>query len=149
MTALEGFAYCTRKKIIFNIKPATRKDGKRSPSGGMSVEDLWDLNADVLEVAYKDLAEAYQDLAGTSGDSIRKKTIKKPTEQMKELQAKMAVLEYIVGVKDTEDLAKISAAEKRKKKAVLLAAMEQKQSEILKTKSLAELQAEIDALEDE
>lgn len=115
------FVAATRKKLRF-----------ASPIGILSVEDLWDLpltttrsNKPSLEAIGNDLLARQQQFAATS---ILSSTT--PSPEKDDLDLAVAVVRYIVQVKEAESAARTAAAAKASEKArldAIIAAREAKE----------------------
>lgn len=118
----ELFIMATRKKFRFPFK------------GMISVEDLWDLGVQNLDNVFKALnAEVKQ---------AREESLltTKSTEDT-ELDAKIAIVKYIVKVKLEDADKKKAAAAMREQKRRIQEILANKQDEALQGKSIEELQA--------
>lgn len=115
-----------------------------SAAGMLSVEDLWDLplqstrRVDLDSIA-KTVNKALKEVSEES-------FVAPVTEQNTELAFQLDILKHIIKVKMDEADAAKTAKEKAEKKAHILSLMAEKQDEVLKGKSLEELQKELESL---
>lgn len=117
---MEMFEKAVRNKIRFNYK------------GTCSVEDLWDLNLTALDSIYKEVntelkAQTEESLLGTKNRDVDM------------LELKIEIIKHIVTTKQAENEARRDAAKKSADKQELLALIEEKKKEGLRTKSVEEL----------
>lgn len=112
----------------------------RFPFKGMvSVEDLWDLAPRELDTVFKTLNAQIKQVKEESLLATR-------SAEDTVLDAKIAIVKYIVGVK-LEEADKVKQAKERKEqKQKIMAILANKQEEELHGKSVAELQAMLDQL---
>lgn len=123
------FIMATRQKFRFPFK------------GQVSVEDLWDMNVRDLDTVFKALnAQAKQ------ADEESLLTTK--TKEDSILEAKIAIVKYIVSEKLAEVEAKRLRAEQNEKKNRIAEILADKQDEELRGKSVAELTAMLKAMEE-
>lgn len=125
MTNEKMFEMATREKFRFPFR------------GSVSVEDLWDLTPENLDVVFKAL------------DSQRKKAneeslLATPTSEDTVLDTMIAIVKYIVNVKLEERRAIIEAKAKKEQKQKIMSILNAKQDEALQNKSIEELQAMLD-----
>jgi hypothetical protein len=114
----------------------------RFPFRGMvSVEDLWDLHVESLDLIYKTLNA---ELKQVSEESLLGTENKKDEE----LEAKIEILKYIVKVKLEEKELQKKAKERRAQKQKIMELIAEKKDEALKGQSLAELEEMLDKLGD-
>ena len=123
------------------FETATRNKYRFPYKGSVSTEDLWDLSVNDLDTVFKSLnAQAKQ----SSEESL----LKTKTSEDTKLNNKIELVRYIVGVKLEEaDTAK-KAKERRAQKQKLMGILSEKQDNELHNKSIEELQAMINALDE-
>ena len=121
------FIQATRQAIRFNHK------------GQISVEDLWHLNLETLDVIAKGLYKQLQENVDIS-------FINETTKSDKAAQLKLDIVKYIISVKLEEKEAVRIQTEKAHKRQHLAQLIFDKQKEALSAKSIEELQAELDNL---
>lgn len=123
------------------FETATRNKYRFPYKGSVSTEDLWDLSVNDLDTVFKSLnAQAKQ----SSEESL----LKTKTSEDTKLNNKIELVRYIVGVKLEEaDTAK-KAKERRAQKQKLIGILSEKQDNELHNKSIEELQAMINALDE-
>lgn len=113
----------------------------KASNGVLKVEDLWDLSLEALDAIAKSLNKQIKD--GTEESYIKAKT-----ETNTLLQLRFDIVKHIIDVKLAEAAAAVTAAEKRRKRQVLLKRIAEVQDEALTKKSLEELQKELNDLEE-
>lgn len=129
------------EKTINLFEMATRKKFRFPFKGTISVEDLWDLSVQNLDIVFKALnAEVKQVkeeslLATKSADDAI-------------LEAKIEIVKHIVKVKLAEAEARTKAAEKREQKRRIQELIANKKDEALQGKSIDELQAMLENMEE-
>lgn len=112
----------------------------RFPFRGMvSVEDLWDLSVEDLDSIFKTLNSA---LKQAKEESLLDAKSKKD----KELDMKIEIIKYIVGVKMFEQELRLQAKEQKEKKQKIMEILSEKQDSNLKNKSIEELEAMLNEL---
>ena len=128
------------EKTVNLFEMATRKKFRFPFRGMISVEDLWDLSVQNLDIVFKALnAEVKQ----AKEESLL--TTKSTEEAI--LDAKIEIVKHIVNVKLEEAEQRTKAAEKREQKRRLQELIATKQDEALQGKSVEELQAMLSALD--
>lgn len=106
----------------------------KNPSHGvLSVEQLWDLSVDSLDMMYKILNKEKNEI---SGESLLKKT----TETSLVIDLKIEIIKYIVEVKIREKEEKEIIINKRKKESVIMELIEKKKMDELESKTIEELE---------
>lgn len=127
------------EKITNLFEMATRKKFRFPFKGTISVEDLWDLSVKNLDTVFKALnAEAKQ----ANEESLL--AVKSDEDTI--LEAKIAIVKHIVGVKQAEETEKVKAAANRAQARRIQELIANKQDEALQGKSIEELQAMLSAL---
>lgn len=121
------FEVATRSKMRFPFR------------GMISVEDLWDLSVQNLDVIFKKLN---LELKQVQEESL----LDTKTQQNKELEVGIQIVKYIVSVKLGEDELRKQAKEKREQKQKIMQILSTKQDESLQSKTPEELQAMLDEL---
>ena len=114
------FESATRNKIRFDYR------------GSISVEDLWDLSVEELDIIYKNLMTKKK-ASETESLLTEKKT-------SRALETKIEIVKYIFGVKIDEENAAVQRAENAAKKQKILAILARKQDAELESKSTEELE---------
>jgi len=121
------------------IKASKLKLRFKSGTGNVSVEDLWDLD---LKIVDKIAIALKKELGENETDSfIKPKTSDKTTE------LRFDIAKYIIETRLAEQEAAKVRAEKAAKRAQIKELMAKKQLDSLESKSLEDLQKELDALE--
>lgn len=113
------FDKATRLKLRFNFK------------GVLSVEDLWDLKLNELDMIYKNLN---QQKRLQDEESL---LINNLTNDMLNLQ--IEIIKYVVEQKQTQQLAKQTETEKQQQKQKILEILARKQDDDLQNKSTEDL----------
>lgn len=123
------------------FETATRNKYRFPYKGSVSTEDLWDLPVNDLDTVFKSLnSQAKQ----SSEESL----LKTKTSEDTKLNNKIELVRYIVGVKLEEAEAAKKAKERRTQKQKLMGILSEKQDNELHNKSIEELQAMINALDE-
>lgn len=122
------FEVATRSKMRFPFK------------GLISVEDLWDLSVKSLDLVYKSLNSELKQVQEESLLDIK-------TESDKELDLKIEIIRYIVGVKLEEEKSRLKSKEQKEQKQKILEVLAAKQDQELNNKSVEELQAILNRLD--
>lgn len=113
----------------------------RFPFKGMvSVEDLFDLSVKNLDSVFKVLNS---ELKQINEESL----LNAKTKQDKELDMKIEIVKYIVGVKLEEDNLRLKTKERKEQKQKIMELLAEKQDESLKSKSAEELKKMLDDLD--
>lgn len=127
-----------KNENLFEI--ATR--GKfRFPFRGMiSVEDLWDLSVEDLDIVFKKLNSQLK-------QSKEESLLGEKTQQDKELDVKINIIKYIVSTKLEEAELRAKARDNKAKKQQILEILAKKQNTELENKSIGELKKMLEDLE--
>ncbi len=107
--------------------------------GIISVEDLWDLNVESLDLVFKELNSQIKRVQEES-------LLQTKSKQDKELELKIDIVKYIVSVKLEEADLKLKAIEKKEQKQKILKILSDKQDESLQNKSIEELEKMLEEL---
>lgn len=122
------FEMAVRTKLRFPFK------------GQISVEELWDLSVENLDLVYKTLS---RELKSTSEESL----LEKKNKETEIVEIKIEIIKHIVSTKMEEKAVRLAEREKKEEKQKLLEILSQKQDESLKNLSVEELQKRINDLE--
>lgn len=122
------FEMAVRTKLRFPFK------------GQISVEELWDLSVENLDLVYKTLS---RELKSTSEESL----LEKKNKETEIVEIKIEIIKHIVRTKMEEKAVRLAEREKKEEKQKLLEILSQKQDESLKNLSVEELQKRINDLE--
>lgn len=117
--------------------------------GNITVEDLFSLRMEDLDLIYKTLGGAYYKIVGDDYCESLIDTDKTNSEEAQRLKVSMDIVKEIFNDKK---VAYDKAQKKLEKKAQMqriMSIMAQKEDEALREKSLEELQKELDALSEE
>lgn len=127
-----------KNENLFEI--ATR--GKfRFPFRGMiSVEDLWDLSVEDLDIVFKKLNSQLK-------QSKEESLLGEKTQQDKELDVKINIIKYIVSTKLEEAELRAKTRDNKAKKQQILEILANKQNTELENKSIGELKKMLENLE--
>lgn len=127
-----------KNENLFEI--ATR--GKfRFPFRGMiSVEDLWDLSVEDLDIVFKKLNSQLK-------QSKEESLLGEKTQQDKELDVKINIIKYIVSTKLEEAELRAKTRDNKVKKQQILEILANKQNTELENKSIGELKKMLENLE--
>ena len=127
-------------KNLFEI--ALREKYRYSFKGQITTEDLWDLSVENLDTIFKGLNEELD-------KSSRESLLAKKSKDDQVLQNKIEIIRYIVSCKLDEIEKRKKAAENKVRKQHILEIINKKQDESLQNKSLDELLAMLDELDDQ
>ena len=127
MTIEKMFEFATRNKMRFPFK------------GQISVEDLWDLDVNALDCVFKALNAKVKALQEES-------LLKTPSKESEELAAKIEIVKHIVSVKLAEAEARENAKANHEKRQHILSILADKQEDVLRGKSVEQLQQMLDAM---
>jgi len=123
---------------IFEI--ATRNKFRFPFKGQISVEDLWDLTVENLDSIFKTLNSQIKKAKEES-------LLVTKTKEDETLNAMIEIVKYIVGVKLTEESARILAKEQREKKQKIMEILSTKQDADLQNKTVEELEVMLSELD--
>ncbi|MEL3959477.1 hypothetical protein NST17_20205 [Caldifermentibacillus hisashii] len=123
---------------IFEV--ATRKKFRFPFKGLVSVEDLWDLSVQNLDLVFKTLNS---ELKKTQEESL----LNTKAKEDKELEQKVEIVKHIVNVKLEEENMRLKAKEQKEQKQKIMEILLAKQDETLYNKSVDELKAMLAELE--
>lgn len=128
MTIENKFEVASRLKFRFPFR------------GLISVEDLWDLSVQNLDLVFKTLNAEQKQVQEES-------LLKVKTKENKELDLKIEIVKHIVNVKLEEQNARLKAREVKEQKQKIMDILASKQDEALRNKSPEELQAMLEELD--
>jgi hypothetical protein len=112
-----------------------------STKGTISTEDLWQLSLESLDTLARGLNK---ELKESSEESF----IQKRTTANRTLELRFEIVKHVIGVRLAEKEKRAKAAENATKRAELQELINKKHGLAREGKSIEELQAEMDALED-
>lgn len=118
------FEFAAKNKLRFPYK------------GLISTEDLFDLSRSALDSIYKQLISVKK--TEENEESLMVSAVK--TKEQEELDAKIAIVKYVFGLKTQEQLDKLAEKEKREKKQHIMNLIAEKQDEQLRNTSMEDLQ---------
>lgn len=118
------FEFAAKNKLRFPYK------------GLISTEDLFDLSRSALDGIYKQLISVKK--TEENEESLMVSAVK--TKEQEELDAKLAIVKYVFGLKTQEQLDKLAEKEKREKKQHIMNLIAEKQDEQLRNTSMEDLQ---------
>lgn len=118
---------------------ATKNKFRFPYKGQISVEDLWDLKVEELDVIFKTLNAQAKLAKEESLLSVK-------TTEEKTLEAKINIIKHIVNVKQEEAALAKQRVENKQKREQILSLIADKQNEAMKGMSIEQLQAMADAL---
>lgn len=128
MTIEKMFEVATRSKMRFTFK------------GLISVEDLWDLSVQNLDLIFKGLNSEMKKVKEES-------LLDTKTKEDKDLETKIEIVKYIVNVKLAETALRLKAKAQKEQKDKILEILSTKQDESLQNKSVDELKAMLEELD--
>lgn len=129
MTIEKMFIVATRSKMRFPFR------------GAISVEDLWDLTPQNLDVVFKTLNSELKQIQEES-------LLNTKTETNKELEVKIEIVKHIVKTKLEEAALQLKAKEKKEQKQKIMSILSLKQDEELQNKTAEELKDLLEKLDD-
>lgn len=133
---MDIFKYAAQNALRFHFR------------GNITVEDLFKLRLEDLDLVYKTLGSAYYQIVGDDCDSLIE-TDKTNSEEALRLKVSMDIVKEIFNdKKDFYDKAQ-KRLEKQKKMQKIMNIMSQKEDDALMAKSLEELQKELDILSED
>ena len=118
---------------------ATRSKYRFPFRGLVSVEDLWDLSVENLDMVFKALNS---ELKQSQEESL----LNTRTKQDQELALKVDLVKHVVAVKLAEKADRLEAKERKERKQKIMEIMSAKQDEALQSKSLEELSQMLEQL---
>ena len=119
------------------FEQATRQGTRfQLPHGLVNVEQLWNAKTSLLTDYEEELTQQLESF----GKSTRRKSAAK-TALQKELELKLAIVTYILDVKEAELAASQNEQDKKRHNQEILALIAQKQNEQKASMSIEELQA--------
>ena len=122
------------------FKNATKKKYRFMFNGSIGVEDLWDLSVENLDKVYKTLRRQQK--------SETEESLLTESKEDKVLAEKIEIVKQVVADKLEERETARNAAKKRAQNQRILEIMADKQDAALKEKSLEELQAMLEDVDD-
>jgi hypothetical protein len=125
------------ERNIFEM--ATRGKYRFPYRGQIAVEDLWDLNVTALDGIFKTLNSRAKEAKEES-------LLESKSAEDEILDSQIAIVKYIVSVKQQEANERSKAKERKEQKQKIMAIMASKQEETLNGKSIEELQKMLDEL---
>jgi hypothetical protein len=128
MTIDKMFETATRNKFRFQFK------------GVISVEDLYDLSVENLDSIFKGLNSQLKQVKEES-------LLNTKTKEDKELDTKIEIVKYIVNIKLEEQTSRQKDKDKKEQKQKLLEILSNKQNEDIQNKSIDEIKAMLEALD--
>lgn len=126
-TEINLFEIATRQKLRF-----------KANNGQVSVEDLWDLPLVQLDTMAKELRRQTRDTEESFIENVKVD---------KTLETRFEIVKHVIRVRMEERQAKQDAKDRDARRKVLLEQIENRQQAELASKPLAELQAELAALD--
>lgn len=118
------FEFAAKNKLRFPYK------------GLISTEDLFDLSRSALDSIYKQLISVKK--TEENEESLMISAVR--TKEQEELDAKIAIVKYVFGLKTQEQLDKLAEKEQKEKKQRIMNLIAEKQDEQLRNTSMEDLQ---------
>lgn len=118
------FEFAAKSKLRFPYK------------GLIATEDLFDLSRSALDTIYKQLISVKK--TEENEESLMVSAVR--TKEQEELDAKIAIVKYVFGLKTQEQLDKIAEKEQKEKKQRIMNLIAEKQDEQLRNTSMEDLQ---------
>ena len=128
----------SKERNIFEM--ATREKYRFPYKGMITVEDMWDLSLQSLDSVFKTVNAQVK-------RNQEESLLKTKTDEDIELDTKIAIIRYIVGVKQQEAADRLQAKEKKEKKQKLLDALNEKRDQKIKDMTEEELEKALAELE--
>lgn len=128
-------------KEINLFEVATREKYRFPYKGMISVEDLWDLSLSGLDSIFKILNKQVK-------QSQEESLLDVKTKDDETLDNQIAIVKFIVSVKQKENADRMVARDKKEQRQKLQAILHEKQESELKNKSAEEIEAMLKALEE-
>ena len=128
----------SKERNIFEM--ATREKYRFPYKGMITVEDMWDLSLQSLDSVFKTLNAQVK-------RNQEESLLKTKTDEDIELDTKIAIIRYIVGVKQQEAADRLQAKEKKEKKQKLLDALNEKRDQKIKDMTEEDLEKALAELE--
>lgn len=127
MSVEKMFEVATRTKMRFSFR------------GMISVEDLWDLSVNDLDLIFKSLNS---ELKQVQEESL----LNTKSKEDKELDMKIEIVKYIVNVKLEEQNVRLKEKAQKEQKQKIMEILAAKQDESLQNKSIDELKAMLEEI---
>lgn len=118
---------------------AVRNKYRFDYKGSISVEALWDLNVNALDLIYKKLVKEVK-------DNEEESLLSPINKENEELENKVEIIKYIVDVKLREKALRLESKERAAKKQELLEIIKDKENEKLRNMSADDLKKMVDEL---
>lgn len=126
--------------MMSTFEIATRRKYRFQLNGSLTTEDLWDLSLENLDKIFKGLNAQ---LKKSSEESL----LVTRTKEDEDLLHKVEIVKHIVAVKLDEKEAAQAAKARKEQKQKIMALIEEKQTENLKSMPLEQLEAMLKGLE--
>lgn len=123
---------------MVDFEVATREKYRFPYKGVISVEDLWDLSCDQLNVVFKSLNKEKKNVNEESLLDIRQSAADVTLTNM------IDIVKYIFNAKQLEAQARREAADKHAKNQIIMGLIKEKENEALKSLSIEELKKLLD-----
>lgn len=117
-----------------------------SPQGALTAEDLWDLPLTSTRANVANLNNIAKEVSRQLKHAGEEDFVNPKSGADEILQLKLDIAKHIIAVRQTENEAVRTVAERKERKARLLELIARKQDEELGAKSTEELQAMVEAL---
>ena len=117
-----------------------------TPAGSLSVEDLWDLPLTSTKANAANLNNIAKELSRSLKAESEEDFVNPKSNINKELQEKLEIVKYVIQVRQEENEAIRTAADKQAKKAKLLEVLDRKQNQALENLTPEEIQAMLASL---
>lgn len=123
---------------MVDFEVATREKYRFPYKGVISVEDLWDLSCDQLNVVFKSLNKEKKNVNEESLLDMRQSAADVTLTNM------IDIVKYIFNAKQLEAQARREAADKHAKNQIIMGLIKEKENEALKSLSIEELKKLLD-----
>lgn len=128
-------------KIEKMFETATRNKFRFQFNGVLNTEDLWDLSVENLDAIFKALNS---ELKKATEESL----LNTKSKEDEKVELKIAIVRYVVSVKIEENSSQLKEKEIKEQKQKIMELIESKKNEGLQSKTLEELQEELNKLEE-
>lgn len=123
---------------MVDFEVATREKYRFPYKGVISVEDLWDLSCDQLNVVFKTLNKEKKNVNEESLLDMRQSAADVTLTNM------IDIVKYVFNAKQLEAQARREAADKHAKNQIIMGLIKEKENEALKSLSIDELKKLLD-----
>ena len=127
--------------MINMFEIAARRKYRFQFNGSLTVEDIWDLNPESLDKIFKSLNAQRK-------HTMEESLLASKSKEDEDLMIKIEIVKHIVSTKLAEREAREAGKARKEQKQKLMALIEEKQNENLKSMPLEQLEAMLKSMED-